>query len=60
MVDNVVTTTGEAGTNAAVTITEDGTNTTGHPKYDYNFTIPRGATGVEVSATAPTDSTTKI
>ena len=60
VVDNVVTATGEAGTNAAVTITEDGTNTTGHPKYDYNFTIPRGATGVEVSATAPTDSTTKI
>lgn len=38
-------TTGSAGTAASVSLTEDGIDTNGNPKYKINFTIPRGDKG---------------
>lgn len=39
------TTTGSAGTAASVSLTEDGIDADGNPKYKINFTIPRGDKG---------------
>lgn len=38
-------TTGSAGTAASVSLTEDGIDANGNPKYKINFTIPRGDKG---------------
>lgn len=38
-------TTGSAGTAVSVSLTEDGIDTNGNPKYKINFTIPRGDKG---------------
>ncbi len=39
-------TTGAAGSDATVTMTEDGTDSNGNPKYKLSFAIPKGADGL--------------
>lgn len=45
LIETGTTTTGNAGTNANVIVTPNGSTADGRPKFKLDFTIPRGATG---------------
>lgn len=52
---SVESSTGSSGTEAVVTMSDNGTDESGNPKYKLTFLIPRGKSGVVISSEEPTD-----